>query len=187
MTAPPTPPQLPPRPNFALPNVPDVTTARQARKPVPPVQKHGDVKTAEGKAAQRARNSQGTTKPARAGSSGMGLAIVSYPQLDWDEVEGEVEHVTDVAGVISHTQMGVSGNVTSQLNVPLAYVQAMTQAHMASRDGMVYIRIYKMSFDRFKERMLEQAAERAAELERRATGNGRQLTLEEAIDGDFEI
>jgi hypothetical protein len=96
------------------------------------------VKSAEGKARQRARNGNAT----RSGSSGAAKALADMPKRLWEEVEDEVEHVCDIAGKISHSQVGNSGYLVSTLNAPLEYAHDLLDAHLLARDGLVYIRIY---------------------------------------------
>lgn len=117
--------------------------------------------SAQGKAAQRARNSQ--TGSGNAGSSGSATKIANYPSLDWDEVEDEVVHVTDIAANIAHTQVGASQHMTAQINIPLAYAHALLDAHMASKQGLVYIRIYNVPKELFLQRLAERQAAAAAE------------------------
>ena len=87
--------------------------------------------------------------------------VVQYPSVDWDEVDDVVEHVVDVVGKISHSQMGTTGNVVSSINCPTAYAHATLEAHLASRDSMVYIRIYKISHEFFREKMARMAYDAA--------------------------
>lgn len=96
------------------------------------------VSSAEGKARQRARNKGGS----RSGSSGAAQAIAELPKRLWEEIEDEVEHLTDIAGKISHSQVGNSGYLVSTLNSPLEYAHDLLDAHLQARDGLVYIRIY---------------------------------------------
>jgi len=96
------------------------------------------VSSAEGKARQRKRNKGGS----RSGSSGEALSIADMPKRLWDEVEEEVEHICDIAGKISHSQVGNSGYLVSTLNSPLEYAHDLLDAHLKARDGLVYIRIY---------------------------------------------
>lgn len=104
------------------------------------------VKSAEGKAAQRARNkAAGSTS--RSGSSGTAIAMSSLPKRLWDEVEGEVTHLADIAGKISHSQVGSSGFLISTLSTPLEYAHDLLDVHLKSRAGMVYVRIYYVSLD----------------------------------------
>jgi hypothetical protein len=103
------------------------------------------VYNAEGKANQRARNGNAT----RSGSSGAATEVKNYPSLSWEEVENDVEHVVDIAARMSHTQVGSAGQMVATLNVPLAYAHALLDAHMASRSGMIYVRIYNVPIERF--------------------------------------
>ena len=96
------------------------------------------VASAEGKARQRARNKGAS----RSGSSGTAKGIADMPKRIWEEVEDEVEHVCDIAGKISHSQVGNSGFLVSTLNSPLEYAHDLLDAHLKARDGLVYIRIY---------------------------------------------
>lgn len=97
--------------------------------------------TAAGKKAQRARN-KAAGGGSRSGSSGAALAIAHMPKRLWEEVEDEVEHVCDIAGKISHSQIGASGFLVSTLNSPLEYAHDLLDAHIKARDGLCYIRIY---------------------------------------------
>lgn len=99
--------------------------------------------SATGKAAQRARNkAAGSTT--RAGSSGKAKAIAKYPKRTWEELTAgdAVEHVCDIAGKISHSQIGGNGYLVSTLNSPMEYAHDLLDAHMKCQDGMVYIRVY---------------------------------------------
>lgn len=103
------------------------------------------VYSAEGKANQRARNGNAT----RSGSSGAATEVKNYPGLDWDDVQEDVSHVVDLAARMSHTQVGSAGQMVATLNVPLAYAHALLDAHMSSRSGMLYIRIYNVPLEKF--------------------------------------
>lgn len=83
---------------------------------------------------------------------------VLYPHVDWSEVEDVVEWVTDVVGKMSHSQVGSTGNVVTSINSPKAYAHATLDAHLASMDSMVYIRIYRVSHDFFRAKLELQAA-----------------------------
>ena len=96
--------------------------------------------TTEGKRAQRARNKEaGGT---RSGSSGAATKVQHMPSRLWDEVEGEVEHLVDIAGKISHSQVGAAGQMVATLSVPLEYAHDLLDVHMKARDGLVYMRMY---------------------------------------------
>jgi hypothetical protein len=110
------------------------------------------VRSAEGKARQRERNGNATSS----GSSGVAKGISKYPMLDWDEIEDEVEHVTDIAGKVSHTQVGTSGYMTIQISIPLAYAHAALEAHLASRQSMAYLRVYHVDQEAFFRKMAEE-------------------------------
>lgn len=108
------------------------------------------VSTARGKAAQRARNKgSATAKGTTSGSSGQAKAISQMPKRLWEEIEDEVDHLCDIAGKISHSQVGASGWLVSTLNSPLEYAHDMLDAHMRARDGLVYIRVYYVDIDKY--------------------------------------
>jgi hypothetical protein len=71
------------------------------------------------------------------------------PKRLWEEIEGEVTHVADIAGKISHSQVGSSGFLVSTLNSPLEYAHDLLDAHIKARDGMCYIRIYHVSIESY--------------------------------------
>lgn len=95
------------------------------------------------KKEQRARN--GT----RSGSSGAGKKVSGLPKVEWSEIEETVDHVTDITGKISHSQVGASGLMSVTLQIPLEYAHNALSAHLASRDALVYIRVYGVSFEKF--------------------------------------
>ena len=99
--------------------------------------------SAEGKRRQRARNSGGT----RSGSSGAATKVQDYPAVAWEDIEDEVAHLTDVAGKITHSQVGAAGQMVATLSVPLEYAHALLDTHMKARDGLVYIRLYYVSLE----------------------------------------
>lgn len=107
------------------------------------------VATAAGKRAQRARNRVPGVKPTSSGSSGAALAIKDAPKRLWDEVKDEVVHVCDIAGKLSHSQIGNSGYMTATLNSPLDYAHDLLDAHIKGRDGLVYIRIYHVPLEAY--------------------------------------
>lgn len=119
------------------------------------------VKSAEGKAAQRARNKEATGT--QSGSSGAGKSISKYPALNWEEVEQDVRHVADFSAKITQAQLGSFGYFNMGMNLPESYAHAAIDAAMASRDAMVYIRVYQVPIDMFIERLQQEAAEQAAE------------------------
>lgn len=101
------------------------------------------VKGADGKAEQRKRNVDENGRPlTRSGSSGTATKVKDYPQVDWEEIEDEVEHLTDIAGKISHSQVGAGGQMVATVSVPLEYAHQLLDVHMKARDGMVYFRLY---------------------------------------------
>lgn len=99
--------------------------------------------TTEGKKEQRKRNVDADGKPlTRSGSSGMATKVKDYPAVDWEEIEDEVQHLTDIAGRISHSQVGAGGQMVATVSVPLEYAHQLLDVHMKARDGMVYFRMY---------------------------------------------
>lgn len=101
------------------------------------------VKGAEGKAEQRKRNVGPDGKPlTRSGSSGAATKVSAYPAVDWEDIEDEVQHLTDVAGRISHSQVGAGGQMVATVSVPLEYAHSLLDVHMKARDGLVYFRMY---------------------------------------------
>jgi len=113
------------------------------------------VKGAAGQAARRARS--GTNL----GSSGTAKPLAKYPSLDWTEVEDEVEHVVDLAMKITQAQLGANGYFLLSCALPAAYAHAGIDAHLASNDGMLYVRMYKVSIERFMRALAEQEEEAA--------------------------
>lgn len=106
------------------------------------------VASASGKAAQRARNkASGAGAITNSGSSGAALRIAKAPKRMWEEIEDDVVHLTDVAGKISHSQVGSSGYLISTLSVPLEYAHDLLDVHLKARDGLVYIRVYYVSLE----------------------------------------
>lgn len=123
--------------------------------PRPPLQPQSTRKpplTGPQKADQRARN-KAAGSVTRSGSSGVGLRTKKWPHLDWKEVQDDVEWVTDIAGVISHTQVGAAGQVTMLVSVPLAYAHAVIEAHAAGQGGSLFIRVYNVPVEKFMEAM----------------------------------
>lgn len=152
--------------------------------PVPP--KHEGERpsakaTKRGKAAQREVN-KANGQISRSGSSGKLLSASQYPMLDWATVESQVEWVTDLAAVITHTQVGASGTAIASIGVPISYAHALLDAHLASRDGMVYIRLYTVSFDLFVERLkADEEAEARTRIEE-VKDTGVQLAIEQWLE-----
>ena len=106
------------------------------------------VKSAEGKAAQRERNKGADGKPAtRSGSSGTALKTSAMPSKLWEEIEGDVKHLADIAGRISHSQVGSAGQMIATINCPLEYAHDLLDVHLKARDGMVYMRLYYVSLE----------------------------------------
>jgi hypothetical protein len=109
--------------------------------------------TAIGKAEQRARN-KAAGSVTGSGSSGKAKGIAKFPKRTWEELVGEdqadlIEHVTDIAGKISHSQIGGNGYLVSTLNSPMEYAHDLLDAHMKCQDGMVYIRVYHVPFSAY--------------------------------------
>lgn len=111
-----------------------------------PSKSKSSVKSASGKAAQRARN-KANGSVTGSGSSGAALRIAKAPKRMWEEIEDDVTHLTDVAGKISHSQVGSSGYLISTLSVPLEYAHDLLDVHLKARDGLVYIRVYYVSLE----------------------------------------
>ena len=102
--------------------------------------------TTEGKAEQRKRNVDENGRPlTRSGSSGAAKKVQHMPSRLWDEIEDEVVHLVDIAGRISHSQVGAAGQMVATLSVPLAYAHDLLDVHMKANDGMVYMRMYYVS------------------------------------------
>lgn len=100
--------------------------------------------SAEGKRAQRARNKAAGT---RSGSSGAATKVQDYPVVAWEEIEDEVRHLVDIAGKITHSQVGAAGQMVATLSVPLEFAHALLDTHMQARDGLVYMRLYYVSIE----------------------------------------
>lgn len=101
----------------------------------------------EGKANQRSRNKdEATTKLTKgAGSSGKAIAVSHMPHLDWSELEPDLEWLCDIAGKISHTQIGGNGYLSVTVNVPLSYSHEVVEAAIASQQGMTFFRMYRIA------------------------------------------
>ena len=125
-----------PPPNIA--GKPDTGTA--------PSKSKSSVASASGKAAQRKRN-KAAGAVTNSGSSGAALSIAKLPKRSWEELAGEATHLTDIAGKISHSQVGSSGYLISTLSTPLEFAHDLLDVHLKARDGMVYIRIYYVSLE----------------------------------------
>lgn len=105
---------------------------------------------AEGKARQRARNKTSPTKHlTTSGSSGSAKSVAQLPKIPFEEVEDILVHLCDIAGKMSHTQVGSSGWQTSTLNVPLAYAHDVLEAHLAAQQGMLFLRVYYVPIEAF--------------------------------------
>lgn len=97
------------------------------------------------KAGNRARS--GT----RSGSSMIATHVARMPALDWADIEGEAEHIADIAAKMSHVQSGAQGWLTTTLNVPLEYAHDLLDIQQNARDGMIYVRVFHVSFDSYLE------------------------------------
>lgn len=126
------------------------------RRPTNPADKGGSrasVKSAAGKAEQRKRNKTAS------GSSGLIKPLAKYPSLNWEEVEEDVEHVVDLALKIQQAQLGANGYFLLSCALPAEYAHAGIDAHMASNEGMLFVRMYKVPVSKFLERMMQEGAE----------------------------
>lgn len=105
----------------------------------------------EGKARQRANNKGGanTHLTQNSGSSGNAKAVSQFPKIDFEDLEDLLVHLCDIAGKMSHTQVGSSGWQTSTLNVPLAYAHDVLEAHLAAQQGMLFMRVYFVPMEAF--------------------------------------
>lgn len=112
----------------------------------PAGKKSGSTDSAEGKADQRARN-KAAGSVTRAGSSGNALKIAEAPKRLWDEVKDEVVHLTDIAGRISHSQVGASGYLVATISTPLEFAHDLLDVHLKAREGLVYMRLYYVSLE----------------------------------------
>lgn len=120
-----------------------------APRPSPPKvnkKKTSSIATAEGKADQRARN-KAAGSVTRSGSSGNALKIAEAPKKLWDEVKDEVVHLTDIAGKISHSQVGASGYLVATISTPLEFAHDLLDVHLKAREGLVYMRLYYVSLE----------------------------------------
>lgn len=99
------------------------------------------VKSAAGKATQRARN-KANGVGSHSGSSGTAKPITQYPYLDWSEVVDDVVHVSDIAGRITQSQMGANGLYSVTMYVPKSYAHSVLDAALAQESGLMYIRLY---------------------------------------------
>lgn len=106
---------------------------------------------AEGKRRQRQRNKDSDTRKLTkdSGSSGKALSVAKYPKVPFEDVEDITAHLCDIAGKISHSQVGSSGYLTAMLAVPLEYAHDVLEAHMAGQQGMLYLRVYYVPIEAF--------------------------------------
>ncbi len=120
--------------------------------------KRSSVKSAEGKATQRARareaaKTSGEKQLTKSGSSGAAKKMADYPSLDWEEVASDVIHITDLSAKVTQSQLGAHGYYTMLMAIPQAYAHAALDAAFASTDAMLYIRVYKVPIEAFLEKM----------------------------------
>ena len=120
--------------------------------------KRSSVKSAEGKANQRARTKEaakasGEKQLTLSGSSGTAKRMADYPSLDWEEVASDVVHITDLSAKVTQSQLGAHGYYTMLMAIPQAYAHAALDAAFASTDAMLYIRVYKVPIEAFLEKM----------------------------------
>jgi hypothetical protein len=99
---------------------------------------------AAGKKEQRSRNKGSDTAhlTKNSGSSGKALAVAQLPKIEFDDVADIVVHLCDIAAKLSHTQLGSSGWLSGTLNIPLEYSPEVVAAHLASQQGMVFMKVY---------------------------------------------
>lgn len=111
----------------------------------------------EGKAAQRARNKgNADTKLTKgAGSSGNSYKVAQFPKIDFDELLPDLEHVCDIAAKFAHLQVG-KGWQSVNMGIPLAYAHDVLEAHLASEQGMVFVRVYYVPIERFTDLLAEE-------------------------------
>lgn len=104
----------------------------------------------EGKARQRERNKGGSTSHlTKSGSSGAAKSVAQMPKIPFEELDDVLVHLCDIAGKMSHTQIGSSGWQTSTLNVPLEYAHDVLAAHLAAQQGMLFFRVYYVPIEAF--------------------------------------
>lgn len=104
----------------------------------------------EGKARQRERNKDSDTAHlTNSGSSGKAKSIAQLPKIDFESVLPSCIHVCDVAGKITHSQLGGNAWATSSLAVPIEYVHDLIEAHGASQRGLVFIRVYTIDMEAY--------------------------------------
>jgi len=123
---------------------PRATPGTPADTGTAPSRSKSSVASASGKAAQRKRNKE-AGNVTNSGSSGAAKSISKLPKRLWDDIGDEVTHLCDIAGKISHSQVGSSGYLISTLSTPLEYAHDLLDVHLKARDGLVYIRIYHVS------------------------------------------
>ena len=108
---------------------------------------------AEGKAAQRARNkgSDSAHLTKGSGSSGKALAVARLPRINLDDIADITVHLCDIAAKLSHTQLGSSGWLSGTLNIPLEYSPEVVAAHLASQQGMIFMKVYYVPMEDYHE------------------------------------
>lgn len=114
-------------------------TIRGTAVPKPAKKDRSSHATAEGKAAQRARNGNAT----RAGSSGAGIATRDFKAVDWDEVESEAVHIVDIAARIGTSMSNAAGGMSASLYTSREYAHALLEAQIGCPPAAaVFVRIY---------------------------------------------
>lgn len=98
-------------------------------------------------------------------SRGLVRELTDFPALNWGEVEADVQHIADFSAKFSQSQAGHQGVVTMTMQIPVEYLHAAMDAHLASNDGMVYIRVYKVPLETFRSAKVLRDQERALEME----------------------
>lgn len=114
-------------------------TIRGTAVPKPAKKDRSSHATAEGKAAQRARNGNAT----RSGSSGVGLATRGFHTIDWAEVEPEAIHIVDIAARIGTSMSNAAGGMQASLYTSREYAHALLEAQIGCPPtSAVFVRIY---------------------------------------------
>jgi len=107
---------------------------------------------AAGKKEQRARNKgSDTAKLTTSGSSGKALAVARLPRINLDDISDITVHLCDIAAKLSHTQLGSSGWLSGTLNIPLEYSPEVVAAHLASQQGMIFMKVFYVPMEDYHE------------------------------------
>lgn len=96
--------------------------------------------------------SQGTraSKNVNQKNQGRVTELNSWPMLDWETVGGEAEHIADLSAKFTQSNVGHQGILNMTMAIPVAYAHAAVDTHLASQDGVVYIRVYRVSMESFR-------------------------------------